>query len=44
VVGDIDGCGKPEICVSTSHRIHAFKYNPSSKKLEEIATFETKEN
>jgi hypothetical protein len=44
VIGDIDGCGKPEICVSTSHRIHAFKYNPSSKQIEEIATFETNEN
>jgi hypothetical protein len=43
-IGDIDGCGMPEICVSTSNRIHAFKYNPSTKKLEEIATFETNEN
>ena len=44
VVGDIDGCGKPEICVSTSDRIHAFKYNEVSKKLEEIATYQTNEN
>jgi len=41
VIGDIDGCGIPEICVSTSHGIHAFKYNSTSKKLEEIAKYVT---
>ena len=44
VVGDLDGCGTPEIVVSTSGRLHVFKLNKSTKTLEEIAKFTTNEN
>jgi len=46
VVGDVDGCGLPEIIVSTNNRIHVFKYKPSNpvaNRLERIAYIVTKD-
>jgi len=39
VIGDIDGCGKPEIVVSTNLGITAFEYDPDAKALKEIAFY-----
>ena len=40
VIGDIDGCGHPEIVVSTAHGIRGFKYDPATKALKDIAFYE----
>jgi len=41
VIGDIDGCGLPEIVVSSEKGIHAYKLNLQTKKLDSVAFKET---
>ncbi len=35
-IGDIDGDGKPEICLTTPSKVYAYKYNQSTNKLEQF--------
>ena len=40
-VGDIDGDGVPEICVSSSKALHAFRFNALTQKIERLASMPT---